>query len=94
MYRSVVDCLVCPRSSITTRCETPWASSSVAAALDDVRLWQRYRLMDQMPTECLRPGIPLWISQPGDVRRRIELKHLPEAGIVIESVQRELQLAR
>src|SRR4030095_14672278 len=50
--------------------------------------------MDQMPTEGLPPGIPLEICQPGDVRRRIMLQHLPEVRIVIESTQRELQLAR
>ena len=33
-------------------------------ALDDVRLWQLDRLMDQMPTEGLPPGIPLGIRQP------------------------------
>ena len=57
-------------------------------ALDDVRLWQLDRLMDQMPTEGLPPGIPLWIRHPGDVRRRIMLQHLPEVRIVIESTQR------
>jgi len=63
-------------------------------ALDDVRLWQLDSLMDQMPTEFLPPGIPLWINTPVEVRRRIVLKHLPEVRIVVESMQRELQLAR
>ena len=61
-------------------------------ALDDVRLWQLDRLMDQMPTEGLPPGIPLVIRQPVEVR--LVRKHLPEVRIVIESMQRELQLAR
>src|SRR5438128_11716372 len=50
--------------------------------------------MDQMPTEFLPPGILLWINTPGNVRRRIVLKHLPEVRIVVESMQRELQLVR
>jgi hypothetical protein len=61
-------------------------------ALDDVRLVELDRLMDQMPTEGLPPGIPLWISQPVEIR--LVRKHLPEVRIVIESMQRELQLAR
>ena len=63
-------------------------------ALDDVRLWQLERFMDQMPTEGLPLGKPLGIRQSGEVRRRIVLQHLPEVRIVIESMQRELQLAR
>ena len=59
-------------------------------ALDDAAV-AAWRLMDQMPTEGLPPGIP-WISQP--VERRLVLQHLPEVRIVIESMQRELQLAR
>jgi hypothetical protein len=69
-------------------------SNQDVSALDDVRLWQLDRLIDQMPTEGLPPGIPLGLRQPGDVRRRIKLQHLPEVRIVIESMQRELQLAR
>ena len=61
-------------------------------ALDDVRLWQLDRLLDQLPTEGLPPGIPLRISQPVEIR--LVLQHLPEVRIVIESMQRELQLAR
>jgi hypothetical protein len=61
-------------------------------SLDDVRLSQLDGLIDQMPTEGLPPGIPLWISQPVEVR--LVRKHLPEVRIVIESMQRELQLAR
>jgi hypothetical protein len=61
-------------------------------ALDDVRLVELDRLIDQMPTEGLPPGIPLWISQPVEIR--LVRKHLPEVRIVIESMQRELQLAR
>ena len=60
-------------------------------ALDDMRLGQVDRLMDQMPTEGLPPGIPLWISHSVEVR--LVRKHLPEVRIVIESMQRELQLA-
>jgi hypothetical protein len=66
--------------------------SQDVCSLDDVRLLQLYSLIDQMPTECLPPGIPLWISKPVEVR--IVLNHLPEVRIVIESMQRELQLAR
>ena len=66
--------------------------SQDVGALDDVRLVQLDRLMDQMPTEGLPLGIPLWISQPVEVR--LVLQHLPEVRIVIESTQRELQLAR
>ena len=73
-------------------------SNQDVCAIDDVRFWQLERRMDQMPTEGLPsgipPGIPLWINQPGDVRRRIVLQHLPEVRIVIESMQRELQLVR
>ncbi|MCI0727527.1 MAG: hypothetical protein L0332_12500 [Chloroflexi bacterium] len=61
-------------------------------ALDDVRLWQPDSLLDQMPTECLPVGIALWISKPVEIR--LVLKHLPEVRIVIEAMQRELQLAR
>ncbi|MDQ3829191.1 MAG: hypothetical protein M3361_07745 [Candidatus Tectomicrobia bacterium] len=50
------------------------------------------RLLDHVPTEGLPPGIPLWISKPVEIR--LVLKHLPEVRIVIESMQRELQLAR
>jgi len=66
--------------------------SQDVCSLDDVRLWQLDRLMDQMPTECLPPGIPLWISQPDEVR--LEQQHLPEVRIVNEAAQWELQLAR
>jgi len=55
-------------------------------SLDDVRLGQLDGLIDQMPTECLPPRIPLWISKPVEVR--LVLKHLPEVRIVIESMQR------
>jgi CRP-like cAMP-binding protein len=61
-------------------------------ALDDVRLWQLDRFLDQMPMECLPLGIPLWISRPVEIG--LVLKHLPEVRIIIESMQRELQLAR
>jgi hypothetical protein len=66
--------------------------SQDVGALDDVRLLQLDRLMDQMPTEGLPLDIPLWISQPVEVR--LVLQHLPEVRIVIESMQWELQLAR
>src|SRR5262245_22389202 len=69
-------------------------SHQAVGALDDGRLWQLERLLDQMPTEGLPLGISLGISQPGEVRRRIVPQHLPEVRIVIESMQRELQPAR
>src|SRR5262245_56566973 len=61
-------------------------------ALDDVRRWQLDRLLDQTPTESLPLGIPLWISQPVEIG--LVLQHLPEVWIIIESMQRELQLVR
>ena len=60
--------------------------------LDDVRRWQRDGLLDQMPTEGLPLGIPLWISHPGEIG--LVLQHLPEVRLVIEAMQRELQLRR
>jgi len=67
--------------------------SQDVCALNDVRLWQLDSLPKQMPTECLPPSIPLWISQPVGFRR-IVLHQLPEVRIVIELMQWELQLAR
>src|SRR5919198_821992 len=61
-------------------------------ALNDVRRWQLDRLLDQMPTEGLPLGIPLWISQPVEIG--LVRQHLPEVRIIIESMQRELQLVR
>jgi hypothetical protein len=66
--------------------------SQDVCALDDVRLWQLDRLLDQMSTEGLPLGIPLWISHPVEIG--LVLKYLPEVRIVIESMQRELQLVR
>src|SRR5438093_8386022 len=63
-----------------------FGSHQDVGALDDVRLLMLDRLMDQMPTECLPPGIPLWISKPVEIR--LVRKHLPEVWIVIESMQR------
>jgi hypothetical protein len=70
----------------------PLGSRQDLGALDDVRRWQLDRLLDQMPTEGLPLGIPLWISPLVEIR--LVLKHLPEVRIVIESMQRELQLVR
>jgi hypothetical protein len=56
--------------------------------LDDVRWWQRDGLLDQMPTEGLPLGMPLWISHPGEIG--LVLQHLPEVWIGIEAMQREL----
>jgi hypothetical protein len=61
-------------------------------ALNDVRLMEPDRLLDQLPTEGLPPGIPLGIRhpvEPGFIR-----EHLPEVGIIIESMQWKLQLVR
>ncbi len=57
------------------------AGSQDLRSLDDVRLLQLFSLLDQLSTECLPPGIPLWISKPVEVR--IVLKQLPEVRIVI-----------
>jgi hypothetical protein len=61
-------------------------------ALDDVRLVERDCLLDYMLTEGLPPCIPLWIRLP--VVPRLGRQHLPEVWIVIESMQRKLQLLR
>jgi hypothetical protein len=53
-------------------------------ALNDVRLWQLDRLLDQMSTEGLPLDIPLWISQPVEIG--LVWKHLPEVRIVIEPI--------
>jgi hypothetical protein len=71
-------------------CGQFWGHQDVRA-VNDVRLLARDRLLDQIPTEGLPPGIPLWISQPVEIR--LVRQHLPEVRIVIKSMQRELQLA-
>jgi hypothetical protein len=48
--------------------------------------------MDQMSPEGLPLSIPLWLGQPVEVR--LIQKHLSEVRIVIESMQRQLQLTR
>ena len=45
-----------------------------------------------MPTEGVPLDIPLWISHPVEIG--LVLQHLPEVRIVIEAMQRELQLKR
>jgi hypothetical protein len=64
--------------------------------LDDVRLGQLDRLLDQTPTRGLPPGIPLGRRRLVEFSRMaLHPRHqLPEDQIVIEAMQWELQLAR
>jgi hypothetical protein len=62
-------------------------------ALNDVRLGQLDRLLDQLPAEGVEPRTALGLRPPIAFRQFV-FHQQPEVRIVIEAMHRELQLAR